>query len=320
MAMRQGDDLHYLLSDHLGSTSLTTDASGDVVSEMRYTAWGGVRYESGTTPTEYTYTGQYSNVPDFGLMYYNARWYDPYLNRFAQADTVIPGAGDSQAWDRYTYANNSPLKYTDPSGHRPDDGCRVEGCHTTPKIIADDKRKENEFRQRTEYLQCWAGQAIHCSGFDKAIIALDNYDFGDGTIQFGFNLNGFISGVGLRGDIGIAMDFKGNIAIIRTGGAGAYIGAGGGVGGYLTVTNAPSVEYLEGPNVQIGGQFGEGETVGAEFVIFRGPDRNQYRGISISDKAQLQAPWPFEAHGTATGSKIMFIRNVPDFIVDIFRP
>jgi len=45
------------------------------------------------------------------------RWYDPALGHFAQADTIIPGAGNSSAWDRYAYTLNNPLRYTDPSGH-----------------------------------------------------------------------------------------------------------------------------------------------------------------------------------------------------------
>ena len=107
VAMRTDDDaapgttLNFLLSDHLGSTSLTSNASGSVVSELRYKPWGEVRYSAGSTPTKYQYTGQMSYTSEFGLMYYNARWYDPYLNRFAQADSIIPGAGNSQAWDRY---------------------------------------------------------------------------------------------------------------------------------------------------------------------------------------------------------------------------
>ena len=102
--------LTYLLSDHLGSTSIVTDDTGTLVTETRYKAWGEVRYATPdeTLPTRYTYTGQYSYVADaatdlgsagFGLMYYNARWYDPYLNRFAQADSIIPGAGNPQAWE-----------------------------------------------------------------------------------------------------------------------------------------------------------------------------------------------------------------------------
>ena len=117
IAMRKDGTLNYILSDHLGSTSLVTDASGAVVSELRYTAWGEVRYESGTTPTEYTYTGQYSNMVDFGLMFYNARWYDPCIIQWTQADTLIPNPYNVLDWNRFAYARYNPLKYTDPSGH-----------------------------------------------------------------------------------------------------------------------------------------------------------------------------------------------------------
>ena len=80
IAMRKGAILTYMLSGHLGSTSLATDSAGNVISELRYKPWGEVRYQAGTTSTSYTYTGQYSNTADFGLMFYNARWYDSYLN------------------------------------------------------------------------------------------------------------------------------------------------------------------------------------------------------------------------------------------------
>jgi len=101
----------------LGSTSLVTNNEGTVISETKYKAWGEVRYESASSPPEYTYTGQYSYTDDFGLMFYNARWYDSSLSRFAQADTIVPKEQGIQAWDRYAYGNNSPLRYTDPTGH-----------------------------------------------------------------------------------------------------------------------------------------------------------------------------------------------------------
>jgi RHS repeat-associated protein len=113
--VRTNGTLNYLLGDHLGSTSLTTNASGQIVSELRYKAWGEERYASGTTPTNYTYIGQYSYVNDFGLHFYNARWYDSSLGRFAQADSIVPSG--VQGWDRYAYTNNNPVRYTDPDGH-----------------------------------------------------------------------------------------------------------------------------------------------------------------------------------------------------------
>jgi hypothetical protein len=52
-------------------------------------------------------------------MYYKARWYDSSLGRFAQADTIVPGAGDPRAWDRYSYVKNNPINANDPTGHEP---------------------------------------------------------------------------------------------------------------------------------------------------------------------------------------------------------
>lgn len=50
-------------------------------------------------------------------MFYNARWYDPTLGRFAQVDTIVPDLYNSQDYDRYAYSNNNPVRYVDPTGH-----------------------------------------------------------------------------------------------------------------------------------------------------------------------------------------------------------
>jgi RHS repeat-associated protein len=107
---------YFLLGDHLGSTSITADSGGSFVAEIRYKAWGESRYSNGTTPTSFHFTGQ-REESGIGLYFYNARWYDPSLSRFAQADTIVPGAGNPQAYNRYAYTLNNPLRYVDPSGH-----------------------------------------------------------------------------------------------------------------------------------------------------------------------------------------------------------
>ena len=51
------------------------------------------------------------------MIYMNARFYVPYINRFISADTIVPDPARPQSFNRYSYVNNSPLAYTDPSGH-----------------------------------------------------------------------------------------------------------------------------------------------------------------------------------------------------------
>ncbi|MBV6467481.1 MAG: hypothetical protein PGMFKBFP_02843 [Anaerolineales bacterium] len=122
----QNMTVEYMLGDHLGSTSITTDSNGTQISEMRYKPWGETRYEwtnapANTSPvyelTRYQYTGQYSYDVEFGLKYYNARWLDSTTGRFTQPDNIIPGAANPQAWDRFAYTLNNPIKFSDPSGH-----------------------------------------------------------------------------------------------------------------------------------------------------------------------------------------------------------
>jgi RHS repeat-associated protein len=108
--------LYWILGDHLGSTAVTASSDGALYSEIRYTAFGEVRYSDGTTLTDYQYTGQRLEEI-MGIYYYRARWYDPAIGRFMQADTMVPKPESPLALDRYAYANNNPLKYTDPSGH-----------------------------------------------------------------------------------------------------------------------------------------------------------------------------------------------------------
>jgi PAS domain S-box-containing protein len=53
---------------------------------------------------------------------------DPYLNRFVSPDSIIPDPANPQSFNRYSYAYNNPVKYTDPSGHCIWDACIVEGA------------------------------------------------------------------------------------------------------------------------------------------------------------------------------------------------
>ena len=98
--------------------------SGGVLAEAKYTPLspkgmlreGKQRTLAGDLPTDYAYTGQREESA-LGLMYYVARWYDSGIGHFVQADTVVPGAGNPAAWNRYAYVMYNPVKFVDPSGH-----------------------------------------------------------------------------------------------------------------------------------------------------------------------------------------------------------
>ena len=110
-------------------------------------------------PTRFQFTGQYREVSlggADGLYYFVARWYDHYLNRWIQPDSIIPSDNSGYspltvdyhekqfleklnrenrnrlsepqtklqsvpsnplAFDRYSFSLNNPLTYTDPDGH-----------------------------------------------------------------------------------------------------------------------------------------------------------------------------------------------------------
>ena len=116
VAMRDNGSLIWLLQDHLNSTTVTADADGDLLTEVRFTAFGAIRGGSGDTTTDKLYTGQRQEY-EIGLDYYVARWYDPEIAHFTQPDSIVPGAGDALAWDRYAYVEYNPIKHVDPSGH-----------------------------------------------------------------------------------------------------------------------------------------------------------------------------------------------------------
>jgi RHS repeat-associated protein len=124
------DYFYYIHGDHLGSSHLMTEGNkesglhagitynnGDLLQRIEYNPFGKEKYVLNPgLKMDPSFTGQKYDV-ETGLYYYKARYYNPKLGRFTQADTVIPSATDTQAFNRYSYVRNNPVKYTDPTGH-----------------------------------------------------------------------------------------------------------------------------------------------------------------------------------------------------------
>lgn len=55
-------------------------------------------------------------LDEFGLINMNGRCYDPVAGRFLSPDIIVQNPNNTQCYNRYSYAINNPLKFTDPSG------------------------------------------------------------------------------------------------------------------------------------------------------------------------------------------------------------
>ncbi len=119
----------FVYKDHLGSTDVITDLSGQVVQSMSFDPWGQRR--DATTWNAFSniqltsfdhsksskgFTG-HEHLDEVGLIHMNGRIYDPRLARFLQADPMMQSPDDTQMLNRYSYTRNNPLNATDPSGY-----------------------------------------------------------------------------------------------------------------------------------------------------------------------------------------------------------
>ncbi len=93
----------------------------------------------GNTITNRGYTGHEQNG-DLGLIYMDARYYAPYINRFISADTIVPDPTNPQSFNRYSYVRKNPINFTDLSGYS-ECGVAGEVCNDElpnfNKIISD---------------------------------------------------------------------------------------------------------------------------------------------------------------------------------------
>ena len=118
-----GDAMHYIYTDYLGSLRCITDASGNVEQKLAFDAWGNRRDpisgdKEGQPVLLFTrgFTG-HEHLDELGLINMNGRVYDPMLGMFISPDNSLQAPDFTQNFNRYTYALNNPLIYTDPSGN-----------------------------------------------------------------------------------------------------------------------------------------------------------------------------------------------------------
>jgi len=110
--------VRYYFSDHLGSSSVVTDALGVIKDESDYYPYGGEIPVVNNDPNHFKFTGK-ERDSESGNDYFGARYYASTMGRWLSPDKPFADQHliDPQSWNLYEYGRNNPLIHVDPTGH-----------------------------------------------------------------------------------------------------------------------------------------------------------------------------------------------------------
>jgi RHS repeat-associated protein len=122
-----GTSVAYISGDHIASNTLVTDSSGLSQFVGSYEAFGrrrGSNWSGAPTAADWAAIASYSRrgytdhtmLDNLELTHMNGRAYDPVIGRFLSADPFVPDPLSTQSYNRYSYVQNNPLTFIDPSG------------------------------------------------------------------------------------------------------------------------------------------------------------------------------------------------------------
>ena len=210
------------------------DEDGNLVVAYNWdNAWGynplpsGVLADTIGTLNPLRYRG-YVYDTETGLYYLQSRYYNPEIGRFINADSIVSGSdGNIRGYNLFAYCFNNPVNMSDPSGH---------------------------------WWQ-WIKSAVKwvATNVVKPVIKAVQNTLSKVNLTYSTGISASISPSALifNGQIGMSIDTKGNVAIQASGGGGVVAGEpGGSITNYHSITNAPTIDKLNGEYYQVGASTG----------------------------------------------------------------
>ena len=104
----------FIHSDHLGSSTVVTDANGTVLENTSYSPYGEILEGGSVSRLDYEGKEFDSVVGDYDFHF---RKFNPSWGVFTQPDTLIQNVYDPQSLNHYMFERGNPYKYQDKDGH-----------------------------------------------------------------------------------------------------------------------------------------------------------------------------------------------------------
>ncbi|OMD19366.1 RHS repeat domain-containing protein [Paenibacillus odorifer] len=142
---------------------IDADGSKATLKSYYYDIWGNLTNEDSNQlrffDNPYKYSGELLD-DESGLIYLKARYYDPSIGRFITEDTYDGQITNPLSQNLYTYVQNNPLLYTDPSGNYCESGngryAHSGGCTSTSSIyIPDNIKNSNPGKSITQLMKIY---------------------------------------------------------------------------------------------------------------------------------------------------------------------
>jgi RHS repeat-associated protein len=111
-----GDKITYYHNDALGSPVAATNQLGQVIWRETYKPYGERTTKALASANQAVWFTGKPEESALGINYFGARWYHPEAGRFLVIDPAGVSPENIHSFNRYSYANNNPYTYVDPTG------------------------------------------------------------------------------------------------------------------------------------------------------------------------------------------------------------
>ncbi|MFB7287796.1 SpvB/TcaC N-terminal domain-containing protein [Actinacidiphila glaucinigra] len=135
--------IRYQIANHQESSHLELDATARIISYEEYSPYGSTTYQwtggQTETPKRYRFTGK-ERDGETGLSYHGARYYAPWLGRWASCDPALFVDGTNL----YAYVGGNPVRFHDSSGLGADEqslGASMEKASEEHQVLANELRE-----------------------------------------------------------------------------------------------------------------------------------------------------------------------------------